>query len=112
MPQAWYQYEFEGKAYEASLLHFGHEGDGKHFQGDYAKTRAMTYVAQTFPLGLELRCYVNPANPEQAVIERKAVVSWWGVVLGAAFVLFGVGLASYITYKLIEERRRTKLRTR
>jgi len=105
---AWYQYYFEGKAYEAYRLHFGSEGNGKSFGGHYARSRAMTYVQETFPLQLELRCYVNPANPEQAVIERKVVYGWLGIGIGSAFILAGVGLASYLIYKVMQERRRAK----
>ena len=106
--QAWYQYYFEGKLYEAHQLHFGHEGEGKSFSGQYGRSRAMKHVQQTLPLKLELRCYVNPADPEQAVIERKAVYSWFFIGLGVTFMLAGVGIASYITYTLIQERRRAK----
>ncbi|MDP2975717.1 MAG: DUF3592 domain-containing protein [Anaerolineales bacterium] len=57
--------------------------------GNYKKAQA---ALAHYPLGAQVTVYYNPANPADAVLERKAGGSTISLVLGIVFILISMCL--------------------
>ena len=55
---------------------------------DYADVQRLLL---RYPAGAQTTCYVNPANPNEAVLKRNGLSSGWMVLFPLAFIAFGVG---------------------
>jgi hypothetical protein len=78
-----YRYQYRGETYRADRYHF-YSGSSSGYAGKRA-------IVDRHPVGSEQTCYVNPADPTQAVIERG--LTWdllWGL-LPLIFILIGGG---------------------
>lgn len=83
-PEILYRYEFGGKTYRSSQVSvftvWSSGRDGKE------------ETVRNYAVGSSAVCFVNPANPSEALLDR----SWsWGMLLGLLpliFVLVGIGL--------------------
>ena len=90
-----YAYDVHGRAFEYARLAFGDAGtDGSQ--------AAAQRLAARYPAGAIVHVYYNPANPQDAVLERRSGASGILFVAGAIFALVGcalpAGLAAYIAY--------------
>jgi hypothetical protein len=80
-----YEYAFAGRTYSGTRYGFA--------DGESIESRLNTFAA-----GKEVRCFVNPKNPEQAMLRRRMSALYWAMPVG--FLLFAVGLG-YATRKTI-----------
>lgn len=63
-PQVAYEYEVRGQRYQSQRLSFGTVGYGSHRT---AETKAAQYI-----VGAPVEVFFDPANPDQAVLERRS----------------------------------------
>jgi hypothetical protein len=84
-PALEYTYNVAGQEYKGDKIAFGFtQGYGR-----YAKAQA---ALARYPLGAQVTLYYNPANPADAVLERKAGGSTISLVLGIIFILISICL--------------------
>jgi hypothetical protein len=90
-PEKWqpdleYRYTFEGKVYHSTKL--------RRIEGPTPHRAKAVASAAAFPAGLETQCFVNPANPSEAVLEHGTKAAfytlWWPLLFAAG----GVGMLS------------------
>lgn len=88
-PDIVYQYEWQGQNHRANRADFV---DGSDSTNGAAETVA------AHPAGQKTICFVNPADPSEAVLARVwfARGQWIGVLVGGIFFLVGVGLAGRV----------------
>lgn len=86
-PYVAYAYTFEGREYEGDRYDFWNVSSSG-YEGKAAIVRA-------HPVGREIRVYVDPANPDLSVIQRKA---GWGILFPTLFplIFIGVGCAVFV----------------
>lgn len=78
-----YDYEFEGTQYRGSrfeLLHFS-----SRFWGDIAD------LVDQYPAGHKAVCFVDPNNPENAILSRRIRPTVWLTLAPILMSLIGVG---------------------
>lgn len=81
-----FDYRYEGKTYRGTRYDFQ--------TGSSSGRDAKQAVVDRFPPGTETTCWVNPANPAQAVIDRN--LGWW-ILFGFFPLLFlGAGLGGLV----------------
>lgn len=85
-----YQYEYEGRTHEGTGYRRGYSGSG-----EYSKAQEL---AQKYPAGLTTSCYVNPENPNEAVLERDSMLIGLALFFPLIFVLIGAG-GLYFTWR-------------
>ena len=76
-----YKYEFGGKEYKSERYHF--------FHGSSSGKSGKQKVVQKYPRGSERICFVDPNNPESAVLYRGW--SWELLIGGFALIFVAVG---------------------
>ncbi len=85
-----YVYEWQGQRYQGKRvsLHTSNDSIGSFHEQTYAELTGYRNRNETF------RCYVNPRNPEQAVLYRNMRIEVAGMTLafGVVFGLLGFGL--------------------
>jgi hypothetical protein len=82
-PQVRYHYSIAGQEYEGSKISFG-------MQQSFSSRSKAEQALTSFPQGSQVALYYNPANPSEAVLERKAGGSTLSLVLGIIFLLVGL----------------------
>jgi len=87
-----YAYEFQGQTHQSGRLSFFRQ----HQSANDTHTLVLAY-----PEGSQAVCFVNPARPEEAVMDRT--VDPWSCVLPAgAFTLGGVFLLRWWLVRRVE----------
>ncbi|MBU2611188.1 MAG: DUF3592 domain-containing protein [Chloroflexi bacterium] len=82
-PKVEYTYNVAGQEYKGDKITFGFtQGYGR-----YAKAQA---ALASYPLGAQVNVYYDPANPADAVLERKAGGNTLAMVLG--IILLAISL--------------------
>jgi len=84
-PEVRYHYQTGGQEYDGSKIGFG-------FQQSFNSRSQAEQALTRFPEGSQVTVYYNPANPAEAVLERKAGGSTLSLVLGIIFLLVGLCL--------------------
>jgi hypothetical protein len=83
-PYAEFEYSHEGQAYSSSQFWLS-----KRLLNSYAEAKAFL---EPFPKGKPARCWVNPQNPSEAVLNREFVgTSVIGAVFGSTLAIVGLG---------------------
>ena len=78
-----YRYEIEGRAYTADRYRFE--------AGSDSNRKEKQEIVRQHPAGAQTVCYVNPASPNDAVLNRDPHRGlWWGA-MGLLFVAVGGG---------------------
>ena len=85
-PQVEYTYQVGGQEYRGKNLTFGF----KQGYGSPAKAEAIT---ARYPAGGTVNVFYDPANPQQAVLERKAGGFGATLAIGIIFLVIGLCLA-------------------
>jgi hypothetical protein len=86
-PDILYQYTIDGRQYRSNRYGF--------FAGSSSGYQGKAEIVGRFPRGLQTRCYVDPADPTQAVLQpRDASSMWWAAIPG---VFFAGGLLGLLT---------------
>lgn len=78
-----YRYEVDGRTYRSNRYHFV-SGSSSGYDGKRAIVRA-------HPVGSTRTCYVDPADPTQAVLQRGWASDMWFGLIPLVFVLVGGG---------------------
>lgn len=90
-----FRYEVDGRAYESNRYDFS--------SGSSSGYKAKQQVVKRYPPGSRSFCYVDPANPDRAVIEPGFTSGVWVGAIPLVFVLFGFG---GVTGVVLAKRRR------
>ena len=80
-----YGYEFEGESYT------GEDHSLRGVAWSHARGRAEKYLAQ-FPEGSRQSCYVDPGNPERAVLKLDSKAPGYSIWFPGLIVAGGVGI--------------------
>jgi hypothetical protein len=95
-PRVGYAYDVGGRAYENARLTFGGQVQDGNPSG------AQRTVAR-YPIGAIVHVFYNPANPQDAVLERRSGVSGFMFLVGGGLLAVScclpVGLAAYIAFR-------------
>jgi hypothetical protein len=89
-----YSYEVNGREFRSNRYHFM-GGSSSGYDGKRA-------VVNQHPPGTRTVCYVNPADPTEAVLERGFTPDLWFGLIPLAFIAFG---AIGLTYSLRNSRK-------
>jgi hypothetical protein len=85
-PRVSYDYTALGQRYTGNKISFGFtKAHNTHRSAEAELTR--------YPVGSQVTVFYNPANPAEAVLERKAGNSVLATILGAAFILLSLCIA-------------------
>lgn len=81
-PKVEYDYEFQGKAYKGKRI-------ALHSQG--SRSEDANRVADRYPVGNEVKVYVNPARPDEAYLQLgEGGGGWFLVWFGAFFIVLAL----------------------
>lgn len=83
-PYIAYSYQFNGKTYEGDKYEF--------FKVSSSGYKGKAEIVRSYPVGEEIRVYIDPENPVRSVINRDAA---WAIVFYTLFpfIFIGAGLA-------------------
>jgi hypothetical protein len=93
-PYVEYTYQVAGQTYTGHEITFGFK------QGFGNASKAQTVVGK-YPVGAQVSVYYDPADPQQAVLERQAGGFGAGLVLGIIFLVVGACLGCGGVFALI-----------
>jgi len=85
-PSIHYAYDIGGRAYNNSRVAFG------GFTSTSNPRDAQKHTAR-YPAGAVVQVYYNPANPQDATLERRAGSSTFLIIFGGFFLVIGCGLS-------------------
>ncbi len=103
-PKIAYKYVWTEQEYIGSRYDFSHNYEGQ--------LSDMQEIADRYPVGETIICYVNPDNPKSAVIIRGAEQSPWGGAMLVVFVILitGLGLLANSLRIMAPKQRQEKLK--
>ncbi len=78
-----FAYDYQHVTYRSNRYSFG-SGSSSGHSGKQA-------IVQQYPVGSQHTCYVNPADPFEAVLHRGWTGMMWAGLIPLAFVIFGLG---------------------
>jgi hypothetical protein len=102
-PEVSFSYTFNGQPYTGNQFWFG--------SGSHGDRRAIEKAIAPFQAGGEYPCFVNPLDPQEAVLTRQvASHTWLGWLFGGIFGLVGLGgmlagLRSYFRARAVASKR-------
>ena len=82
-PYIAYSYQFNGKTYEGDKYEF--------FKVSSSGYKGKAEIVRSYPVGEEIRVYIDPENPVRSVINRDA---GWSIILYTLFPFIFIGLGS------------------
>lgn len=88
-PQVSYAYNVNGQTFQNQRIVFG--------GGQTGNPAPAEKMAARYPAGSSVSVYFNPANPQDAVLERRSGSTGLLVGLGVALLIGGCGLFACIT---------------
>lgn len=98
-PKITYEYSWQGQTYTSD----------RYQVSEYSSSfrNAHQQVVDSYPKGRQAVCYVNPDEPNYAILDRShAPGMYLGLILGAVFTLVGVGgVVGTILYRMRQKRR-------
>jgi hypothetical protein len=77
-----YEYELGGRHYRSDRKSFGFAID--------EPVSDLTDWVKSHPVGSAVVCFVNPADPTEAVLDRTPSIGWVSLALGALMLGFGI----------------------
>ena len=83
-----YRYTYQGRAYTSNGYHF--------MSGSSSGYNGKAEVVNRLPPGATTTCYVNPANPAEAVLNRNETGSLWFGLIPLVFAAVGAGGLAYV----------------
>jgi len=94
VPYTEYEYEVGGVIYTSKKFSFGSHPSFSQ------QAKAHTYLAQ-YPLEASVNVYYDPANPQEAVLERIARSSKLGMIMGIVMLVVGLGTLAFMMILLL-----------
>jgi len=94
VPHIEYEYEVGGSVYKGKKFSFGSHPSFSQ------QAKAHTYLAQ-YPLEASVNVYYDPANPQEAVLERIARSSKLGMIMGIVMLVVGLGTLAFMMILLL-----------
>jgi uncharacterized protein DUF3592 len=85
-PRVRYTYRVNDADYAGDKIVFG-------FMTSYNVDAKAREVLTKYPVGQQVTVYYDPANPENAVLERKAGSTMAGMIIGVALIIIGLCIA-------------------
>lgn len=86
-----YRYQYQGTAYVGDKYDF--------ISGTSSGHEAKARIVRNYPPGQKTFCYVNPANPDDAVLSRAFRSELWFGLIPGAFALIGfIGITGSLRY--------------
>ncbi len=82
-----FRYEVHGQSYRGNR--YGLSDSGSSSNG-WREAAVAELLARELPV-----CYVDPADPERAVLDRGVTPDLWYALIGVPFVAFGVGMLAF-----------------
>lgn len=82
--QVRYDYKFRGKEYEGTRI--------KRLPTEASDPRKLKSKIEAYPAGRETVCYVNPENPEEAVLKKDTKAALYSIWFPCLFVVGGLGM--------------------
>lgn len=95
-----YRYTFAGNAHDGGRIH--------RVDGPTSEKQRAAATCQKYPPGLETTCYVNPAQPDFAVLEHDTRAGLYTLWFPLLFVAGGAGMA-WTAWKAKEQRTKDNL---
>lgn len=92
-----YGYEFEGKAFTSSRV--------RRVQGPSPHREKAEAIVAAFPPGSARTCFVNPARPEEAILEHASTAALYALWFPLLFMVGG-GMMAWRAIGLFSPRRR------
>lgn len=93
-----YGYEFEGEAYSSAA----YDLRGNAWVKDAKRIQALV---MRFPAGSEQTCWVNPDDPEQAVLKKETKAPGYSIWFPILFVVGGLGIVVKSLFSLVRTKR-------
>ena len=85
-PLIQYAYDLGGQAYQSNRVAFG------GFTSTSSRRDAQKHTAR-YPIGAVVQVYYNPANPQDATLERRSGQAGFLLGFGCLFLLIGCGVS-------------------
>lgn len=89
-----YEYEVGGVIYHNKKISFGS-------RPSYNKQAQAQEHLLNYPLGASVNVYYDPANPQEAVLERVARSSKLGMIMGIIMLVVGLGTLAFMMILLL-----------
>ncbi|MFC4993944.1 DUF3592 domain-containing protein [Rubritalea tangerina] len=84
-----YTYQYEGKHYTSALFKPIDEERGQRWGKSIEKVKKRI---EEYPIDLQTTCYVNPDEPELAVLEHDTKAAGYSIWFPALFSIGGIGM--------------------
>jgi hypothetical protein len=94
-----YAYEFNGKHYKSNRYHF--------MGGSSSGYKGKRKIIEQFSAGKETVCYVNPADPYTAVLNRGFTSDLWFGLIPLLFTIIGAAGLIYTAKKRLKQKDQT-----
>lgn len=101
-PELEYRYAFGGEVYHGTKV--------RRVEGASPHKEKSEETASRFPAGLETTCWVNPAHPEEAVLEHSTSAAFYTLWWPLLFAVGGAGML-WPAVRGTAAKRKTGLRT-
>lgn len=85
-----YRYEVDERPYESDRFAFRSTALGKH--------AAQQAIVDAYPVGSQRTCFVDPADPHQAVLDRSARKDLLVGLFPCIFLVFGLGFIYFLWF--------------
>lgn len=96
-----FKYQFDSRWYNGGQYNFSFGSSSGH--------QSKNEVVFKYPVGMKTICYVNPRNPQEAVINREFYDELWFSLIPFIFLLFGVfGVFFSLRYNFKKENSQIK----
>ncbi|GAB4476166.1 MAG: hypothetical protein Kow0088_13790 [Anaerolineales bacterium] len=93
-PHVEYRYQVAGVTYQGKMITFGAR------RGFSSPKNAQKEIA-AYPVGAQVKAYYNPQNPQEAVLEQRAVGSKFLLIFGIIATLIALCVLCGILWSLI-----------
>lgn len=85
LPVVHYRYQFDGQSYTGTNI--------KRIDGPTSHPKRAQAKLEKYPLDRQLDCWVNPADPGQAVLKHGTLAPLYSIWFPGLFVVAGLGIS-------------------
>lgn len=91
-----YEYDYAGKNYQGNRI--------KRVESGSHLRRKIRERVDEYPIGRETTCYVDPANPTQAILEHSTLAPLYTIWFPGLFVIGGIGISAGSIFRGLNRR--------